>query len=74
MQQIKQLNVALSLFIVDHYAKLRAARYCHSVGASKRRRILQRISISLHSENAKMLQCGARCRTHPSFMLLSQVV
>ena len=45
-----------ALTAVDHYAKLRAARYCHSVGAS-RRRILQRISISLHTENAKMLQC-----------------
>ena len=45
-----------ALTAVDHYAKLRASRYCHSVGAS-RRRILQRLSVSLHSENAKMLQC-----------------
>ena len=45
-----------ALTAIDHFAKLRAARYCHSTGAS-RRRILQRISVSLHSENAKMLQC-----------------
>ena len=42
--------------VVNHFATLRAARYCHSVGGS-RRRILQRISVTLHCENAKMLQC-----------------